>query len=158
MATRKEIRERLGSLMQAELVGDGHLLAEANSGPRGTTSGAWPVSLLGSVGSTIPKPGRMHTGPTVHRLRLSILVLYAAVDDKGTLLTREDGSYEWTETDAIDMLDDINAELAAFFELHRTDDGYWIGVDFVDQSGIEILDVGGTEYLRETYEIALTCN
>ena len=105
MATRKEIRERLGSLMQAELVGDGHLLAEANSGPRGTTSGAWPVSLLGSVGSTIPKPGRMHTGPTVHRLRLSILVLYAAVDDKGTLLTREDGSYEWTETDAIDMLE-----------------------------------------------------
>lgn len=158
MATRKEVRERLGTLMQSELVGDGHLLAQANKGPRGTTDGAWPVSLLGSVGSSTPRPSRMNSGPTVHRLRLSILVLYAAVDEQGILLTREDGSYEWTETDAIDMLDDINAELKSFFELHRTDEGYWIGLDYVDGSSIEILDVGGTEYLRETYEIALTCN
>ena len=157
MATRKEVRERLGDLMQAELVGDGHPLAYAGKGPRGQTDGAWPMSLLGSVGSKLPQPARMYTGPDVHRLRLSIMVLYAAVDDKGVLLTREDGSYEWTETDAIDTLDEINAELKAFFQLHRTEAGYWSALDYVDQSAIEIVDVGGVDYLRETYELALTC-
>ena len=78
-------------------------------------------------------------------------------DDKGILLTREDGSYEWTETNAIDTLDAISDELKAFFELHRTEAGYWSALDYVDQTAIDIVDVGGIEYLRETYELALTC-
>lgn len=157
MATRKEVREKLGDLMQAEMVGPGHTLAEAHKGPRGTTDGAWPISLLGSVGSTLPRPARMYSGPTVHRLRISILVLYAAVDEQGRLLTREDGSYEWTETDAIDMLDAISDELAAFLVTHKTEAGYWSAIEYVDQSAVEIVDVGGVDYLRENYEISLTC-
>ncbi|HRF49103.1 MAG TPA: hypothetical protein PLC98_15835 [Anaerolineales bacterium] len=157
MATRKQVRERLGELMQTELVGDGHALVYASKGPRGLTDGKWPVALLGSVGSLPNRPARMNTGQTVHRLRLSVLVLYAAVDDLGRLLTRPDGSYEWTETNAIDTLDAINAELVAFFAAHRTEADMWSAIDYAEQSAIEIVDVGGVAYLRENYELALTC-
>ena len=158
MANRRAIRERLGALMTSELTGVGHTLAKAYAYPVGDLGGAWPFSILGPEASSPSAPRGMGTRFAVHRFKLQAFVKYAEIDDTGSLLKGADGLPVWDEEDAVNALDAFQAELAAFLQTHRTDDGYWSAVDYSADTEIDIIETDGGVYLRETYHLALSTN
>ena len=156
MATRKQIRDRLKALMDAEIVGAGHVLQVAH-GPVGDASGAWPMAMIGAEGSTLPAPTNMGRGSAQHRLRVQVFVKYAEIDDEGKLVLDDSGQPVWTEEDAADALDGFQVEFDAFIMAHKSDT-YWLAVTYEPGDNIEIVDVGGVSYLSEPYRLTFTTN
>lgn len=138
---RKTIRTQLGTLLEAELVGAGLPLQALYPYRVADFNNQSPVGVLSSGGSDRTRKSLEGAG-AIFYFEFFVFVLYATLD--GT----------WTEQNAEDALDDIEAALAQFLvDYYST--AHWVSLRLVDRSEIVDLNIGGQEYKRENFTLAV---
>ena len=137
-ANRKDVRKKMAELLETALgAGAPTQLVQAfyKSQPR-DFGGASPVVTVSGAGSDRPRMTQ-GAGRSTFWLNVHVFVVFALAD----------GS--WTEDDAEDRLDDIEAAVAAVIQNNRRLSGFWEALDYESRSAAGSVEVGGVEYRRE---------
>lgn len=134
--SRKVIREAFGALLDAALAGSGNPVQTVYDYVATDFGGTSPVVALGAAGSARTLAGR---GGTQARHYLDAMIF---------VLRGEAGNATYTEAEADDRLDEIEAALLAVIEANQ-DNANWDAVDYAGQSTIDAVEIGGEQYWME---------
>ena len=63
--------------------------------------------------------------------------------------------FSWTEADAEDRLDDMEADIAAILHAHRSNKPYWNTLSYDQGSLIDRIPLGGITYLYEIITVSV---
>ena len=140
---REIARDGLTTLLTARLVTTDTIVQEVNNYRKGDFGGQFTVVNVSSAGAfreaiTVPQPG---VRQTFFYLYVDVFVLYAA-----------DG---WTEAQAQDRQDLVEATIADVVDLNSGLTAYWNAADYEGTSEIEDVKFGGVPYLWERIKIGV---
>jgi hypothetical protein len=133
--TRQTAREALGALLVTALEGTGKLAQKVYDYWTGNIEGQSPVVVVSSSGVERPRMTAKGHRVVVY-LQVDVYSVYAMAD--GT----------WTEADAEDNLDAIEAEVAAVMSANQVT-AAWDALDYAERTRRQIVAVGGTSYAWE---------
>lgn len=139
--SRKEARQQLAALLQADLVGAGKPAQAVYDYQVGDFQGQSPVVVVSSGGTLRERLSFLGTKP-MHVMNIHVFVLYAA----------EDGS--WTEADAENALDDIEQKISATCSANQRT-AWWEAITPTGQSATSSVMIGGKEYRTELITVRL---
>jgi len=135
MISRKDTRGQLRTLLTTALVdGDPRLVQSIYDFQNQEFEGESPVVLIYSGGSNRPQATLVGHGTEMH-IWVDVFVSLTA-----------DGAY--TEEDAEDRLDDIEAEVAGVVEANANT-ANWRNLRYQDVSTVFDVKIGGVPYIRE---------
>ena len=138
VVSRSVIRKRLASLLETALVGDGKLAQAVYNYKTDNFEGATPIVVVCSRGADRDKMTETSVVNTDILLYIYIFVLYS---DEG----------DWGPDDAEDRLDAIEKVISDTMYDNFYEEGYWISIDFDQQSQVENVVIGSLEYVREVF-------
>jgi hypothetical protein len=138
VVSRQVIRDRLASHLTTALVGAGKLAQNVLNYRTDNFEGATPMVVVCSRGSDRDKMAEVSVVNTDVLLYIYTFVLYSDEDT-------------WGPDDAEDRLDEIEKVISDTMYDNFHDDGYWISIDFDQQSQVETVVIGSLEYMREVF-------
>jgi hypothetical protein len=144
-ASREAARDALAALLSTALVGTG-LAAEAVYGYRVADFGKKRTIVTVSGGGSARERYTQQGNRSTFYLFIHVFVLYA---DPNT-------TPAWTEADAEDRLDAVEAIIAGVVQTYRRYAGYWEALDYAERSNVVDLDLtqfGGNEYRVEVIQV-----
>ncbi len=143
MSARKAARRKLAALLQTALVGDGLLAQAVYPYQRGDFAGQSPVVCVTS-GPANHEPNGFGCDKATFQLLAFVFVAYAV---PGT---------GWTEEDAEDALDDIEAMVAEVVAGNGRSEA-WTQIAYAGPTDPQTVVIGGVEYRREliTFDVQL---
>ena len=140
--SRETARKALAALLEAALVGSGKPAQAVYAYQVGDFAGASPVVVVSSGGSLREQGSFGPCWDDTFSLAIYSFVLYANPDDG------------WTESDAEDALDDIEATIADVILENMTSD-VWSNLSYEDRTETDGVEIGGHEYRRETVRVTV---
>lgn len=140
MASRKDIRAQLKSLLQTGLVGTGKPVQVVYGGQIADFQGQSPVVVIASAGSE-RRRWTFQGGRALHRFKIFVFVLY------------KDEAAGWGEEDAEDALDDIEQAIADILDANAGKCDHWKSLLYNGASDCGGVPVGGQEYRLETISV-----
>ena len=137
---RETVRDALAALLDTALVDGTPQLASAVYGYQKIDFGSLsPVVLVYADGSERPI-ATYAGGKTSFYLVIGVFVAITA-----------SGSY--TEADAEDRLDAIEAKIADTMETYRSNQANWVYLDYEGRSYVEDVSIGGVPYINENIPV-----
>ncbi len=141
VASRKAVRKALG-VMLASIISD-EAVSIVDYQATDIKSVA-PAVVLTSAG-TQRKRITMRGSSAVFTVDVHIFVLH---------ISRKDG---WTESDAEDLLDDIEQQICEAVDNNQSRTGAWSGIRYSDTTNArDSVTLGGTTYLHEVIPLEIT--
>ena len=142
--SRQTAREGLAALLQAALVGAGLPAQAVYDYQVGDFQGASPVVVVSSAGSERSRASLGACWHTTVYLWVHVFVLYS------------DGT--WTEADAEDKVDAIEAAIADVVLANSSYSGYWDKLIYDEPTLLDGVEIGGVEYRREVIRLRAEVN
>ncbi|MEM7344585.1 MAG: hypothetical protein AAF485_10105 [Chloroflexota bacterium] len=137
VTNRETIRDGVATLLTTALVGDGKPVQQVYNHKSGDFAGQSPVVLVTSSGTDRSRVGTYTTFEPAFDLSLMIFVLYSDPDNG------------WSEADAEDRLDLVEASVAEVVQNNYSNPGLWDRLVYAGPSQVLEATVGGDEYLLE---------
>lgn len=142
MASRKDIRAQLKTLLQTGLVGTGKPAQVVYGGQIADFQGQSPVVVIASAG-TERRRMTFEGGRAVHHFKIFVFVLY------------KDAAAGWDEEDAEDKMDEIEDAIAGILDANAGKCSYWQALSYDRASECAGVPVAGEEYRVETIPVVV---
>ena len=138
---REIARDGLATLLTARLITTDAIVQEVNNYRKGDFGGQFTVVNVSSAGAFREAITMGETGPrqSIFYLYVDTFVLYAATN--------------WTEAQAQDRQDLVEATIADVVDLNSGKTAYWNAADYEGISEIEDFTIGGVPYLYERIKV-----
>lgn len=136
--SRKTVRKLIAGLLSSALVGTGLPVQACYDYQIGDFGGQSPVVVVSSRGGGYSDLTFQGTNP-VFEYNVHVFVLYAT----------EDGT--WTESNAEDTLDDIEALIRQVLENNKKPTMGWESITLAGMSQTDSITIGGIEYRTELF-------
>lgn len=140
MTERKAARQALATLLESALTGTGKAAQAVYGYLVGDFAGQSPVVVVASSGTARPQMSKRASSARYY-VDVYVFVLYS---DQGS----------WSEEDTEDMLDDLEADVAAVVAANRNTSN-WAFIEQAERSRTDAVLVGGLEYRRETIPLVM---
>ena len=136
---RETVRDYLATLLETALVDGGTQYAQAvYNYQHPLSAGLSPVVMVMS-GGTDRQPVTFQGGGSTFLLWIRTYVAQVAED--------------WTEAQAEDRLDKLEAEIAQVVEDNRNTPAYWTHITYAGQSSVQPVEISGVPYITEAIPI-----
>ncbi len=141
--SRKTARTGLAGLLQAALVGTGKPAQAVYGYQVGDFSGQAPVVVVASG----PMERLRDTMGACYRSRFALLVY--------VFVPYADPASGWTEENAEDAIDAIEAAIADVILANTRYSGYWDKIEYAEPTQLDGVAIGGVEYRRELMQFTV---
>jgi hypothetical protein len=137
---RETARDALAALLNTRLVTTDTTVQAVYSYRKGNFGSQSPIVCVSSAGSARERVDFTGTRQNIIKLTIHVFVLYAATG--------------WTEAEAEDRLDAIEAAIADVVDANSGQNAYWLALDYDGDSARADVAIGGVDYIMEAIPIA----
>lgn len=137
---RESARDALAALLNTRLVTTDATVQAVYSYRKGDLGGLSPVVCVSSAGSARERLDFTGTRQNIVKLTIHVFVVYAATG--------------WTEANAEDRLDAIEAAVADVIDANSGSTANWIAMDYDGESSRGDITLGGEDYIMEAIPVA----
>jgi len=139
---RETARDALATLLETRLVATDEIVQVVYNYRKGDLGGQSPVVCVSSSGSRRAKVDFSGDRENIIYLMVHVFVLYSDQSD-------------WTEDDAEDRLDAIEAAIADVVDANSSATANWHWIDYFGRSDRMDINLGGHEYIMEAIPVEI---